>query len=274
MLVFSKTSFQAPRIGPRNPRVLDFNDYAAVGFVPQGNVLEVAALDPQQGMIFYTLDTAQTAKPQFGRPEMDCIKCHMLSPTLNVSGLVIESVFPMPDGTPRSFSDSIVVDSRTPLDQRWGGYYVTGTTGDLRHRGNAVVRSGMKRYPLLAKCEEPVWHCRHNSVPGADQRYRRVDDPRTSDPHDQSADPGGMGDSGCRAGREAGGIQKAAAKRGGRSSGGIYAVQRRGGNERSGGGRFHVHQDVPWSAVLATPKDAPCAISICKSACSGIRSAI
>ncbi len=33
VLVFSKTSFQAPRISPRMPRALYFNDHVAVGFV-------------------------------------------------------------------------------------------------------------------------------------------------------------------------------------------------------------------------------------------------
>ena len=134
--------------------MLYFNDEAAVGFVPQGNVLEVAALDPQQGVIFYTMDTERTAKPKFARPEIDCIKCHMLSPTLNVSGLVIESVMPMADGTPRSFTDSLVVDSRTPLDpyQRWGGWYVTGTTGHLKHQGQlGEFAFPDARYPQLTK---------------------------------------------------------------------------------------------------------------------------
>ncbi len=33
---------------------------------------------------------------------------------------------------------SIVTDHRTPFEDRWGGWYVTGTHGDQRHRGNAV----------------------------------------------------------------------------------------------------------------------------------------
>ena len=52
VLVFSKTSFQAARIGPRLPRALYFRDNAAVGFVRTGDVIEVAALDAKQGTIF------------------------------------------------------------------------------------------------------------------------------------------------------------------------------------------------------------------------------
>src|SRR5688572_11527169 len=53
MLVFSKTSFQGPRISPRNPRALYFNDEVAIGYVPDGDVLEFTALDANQGIIFY-----------------------------------------------------------------------------------------------------------------------------------------------------------------------------------------------------------------------------
>src|SRR6185437_17127316 len=55
MLVFSKTSFQATRISPSRPRALYFNDNVAVGFVQNGDVLELVSLDPKQGEIFYTL---------------------------------------------------------------------------------------------------------------------------------------------------------------------------------------------------------------------------
>ena len=50
VFVFSKTSFQAPRISPRLPRALYFNDEVSVGWVRGGDVLELAALDPKQGI--------------------------------------------------------------------------------------------------------------------------------------------------------------------------------------------------------------------------------
>jgi hypothetical protein len=48
VLVFSKTSFQAPRIAPRMPRALYFNDAVSVGFVRGGDVLEFASVDPNR----------------------------------------------------------------------------------------------------------------------------------------------------------------------------------------------------------------------------------
>src|SRR5882672_645867 len=44
LLVFSKTSFQAPRISPAKPRALYFNDTVSIGSVQNGQVFEVMSL--------------------------------------------------------------------------------------------------------------------------------------------------------------------------------------------------------------------------------------
>ena len=139
MLVFSKTSFQGPKISPKKPRALYFNDNVAVGFVPAGDLMEFATTDPTQGVVFYTLDREMTDKPSFVRRTDQCISCHLIPGTLNVPGLLATSVIPGPDGSPRFAAAAVIVDSRTPLDQRWGGWYVTGTAGGLQHRGNAIA---------------------------------------------------------------------------------------------------------------------------------------
>jgi hypothetical protein len=139
MLVFSKTSFQGPKISPKKPRALYFNDNVAVGFVPAGDLMEFATTDPTQGVVFYTLDREKTDKPSFVRRTDQCISCHLIPGTLNVAGLLATSVIPGPDGSPRFAAAAVIVDSRTPLDQRWGGWYVTGTSGGLQHRGNAIA---------------------------------------------------------------------------------------------------------------------------------------
>lgn len=139
MLVFSKTSFQAPKISPRSPRALYFNDEVAIGYVPTGDVFELTALDPNQGINFYTIERDKTEKPRFLRRKMECLNCHLIANTLNVPGLLATSVIPRPDGSPRVAAAGLVIDSRTPLDQRWGGWYVTGMSGGLLHRGNAVA---------------------------------------------------------------------------------------------------------------------------------------
>jgi len=37
-----------------------------------------------------------------------------------------------------------VTDDRTPFQDRWGGWYVTGTHGGMHHKGNAVARDRTK----------------------------------------------------------------------------------------------------------------------------------
>ena len=68
MLVFSPTSLQAPRISAANPRALFFTDRVVLGWVRDGDVLEVAAHDATQGVVFYTLDqrAAERAAVQAG----------------------------------------------------------------------------------------------------------------------------------------------------------------------------------------------------------------
>src|SRR5262249_37432049 len=56
VLVFTKTSLQRHRIGPSRPRAIYFGDDAYVGFCQGGDVLEVTAVDPSLGAVFYTLD--------------------------------------------------------------------------------------------------------------------------------------------------------------------------------------------------------------------------
>jgi hypothetical protein len=138
-LVFSKTSFQAAKISPSNPRALFFNDNVMVGSVRGGDVLEVAALDPKLGMVFYTLDIQKSDRPQFIRRDA-CLQCHQGPATLGVPGLLVGSVFPDANGMPSSRSNNPVTDDDTPIQKRWGGWYVTGTTGGMNHLGNAVAR--------------------------------------------------------------------------------------------------------------------------------------
>lgn len=138
LLVFSKTSFQSRRIDPAHPRAIFFNDSVSVGWVPGGDVLELAAQDPRQGVAFYTLDQTAADKPAFARRNI-CVSCHESRANLDVPGMTVRSVFPSQNGTALPQLGGSSTDHRTPIDQRWGGWYVTGTHGSMRHMGNAVV---------------------------------------------------------------------------------------------------------------------------------------
>jgi hypothetical protein len=141
VLVFSKTSFQAAAISPAWPRALYFNDSTAVGSVHSSDLLEFASVDPKLGVIFYTLDQKKAAKPHFERRDAACLQCHDSGgPTLGVPGLMVRSVYPDPTGMPVFQAGDFFTDQRSPLKERWGGWYVTGTHGEMTHMGNAVAR--------------------------------------------------------------------------------------------------------------------------------------
>ncbi len=137
VMVFSKTSFQAPKISPRLPRALYFNNDVYVGYVRGGDVLEFASTDPKQGTIFYTLDQEKTAKPHFTRQEQ-CVHCHAAGGTLGVPGLMVRSIVPDRTGMPVFQAGSYLTDHRSPFEERFGGWYVSGTHGDMKHMGNAL----------------------------------------------------------------------------------------------------------------------------------------
>jgi len=141
-LVFSKTSLQRQRISPRTPRALYFNDDVYVGFCQQGDVIEISAVDPRLGAVFYTVQQEQADRPRIVRQADNCLICHASSQTKEVPGHLLRSVFVDAAGMPLLSAGTYRVDQSTPLENRWGGWYVTGTHGSQKHLGNLVFRGG------------------------------------------------------------------------------------------------------------------------------------
>ncbi len=134
--LFSGRSLQARHINARNPRTIFFNDSTAVGWMP-GGLIEVAALDPRQGAIFYLLPQ-QTTPPlrQLAR-DTRCLTCHYSTATLGVPGFLVRSIPSAPNGSIMPWLGNYTTDHRSPLVERWGGWYVTGQGG--QHLGNAPI---------------------------------------------------------------------------------------------------------------------------------------
>ncbi|MGI9519364.1 MAG: hypothetical protein ACR2NP_20095, partial [Pirellulaceae bacterium] len=141
-LVFSKTSRQHQRINPSRPRALYFNDDVYIGWVRSGDFVEVAAVDPVQGAVFYTVDQHNAEQAIITRDTGQCLSCHANANTGKVPGFVVRSVFPKPDGHPDYRLGTTATDHTTPFADRYGGWYVTGNHGDMRHRGNVAISGG------------------------------------------------------------------------------------------------------------------------------------
>ena len=139
VLVFSKTSVQVRHISPRRPRAIYFNDDTYVAWVQQGDMLEIISMDPQLGGVFYTLPQSPAKQPQFRRDRGQCLLCHANRRTQDVPGPVVRSLYTAPSGQPHFGARTFVTDHTSPFSQRWGGYYVTGTHGSMRHMGNTVI---------------------------------------------------------------------------------------------------------------------------------------
>ena len=140
ILPFSKTSVQAYAINPTNPRSLFFNDSVVIGWVHGGQFLELASEDPKQGVIFYTLDERQVDHPRFVRRD-NCLSCHLSYSSMDVPGTLVRSVATNSNGTISRQLGDYLTDDRSPFDQRWGGWYVTGITGSMKHMGNAFANA-------------------------------------------------------------------------------------------------------------------------------------
>jgi hypothetical protein len=168
-LVFSKTSLQVLQISPKTPRALYFSDDVYIGAVQGGPILEIAAVDPKLGAIFYTLPQEKhDARPQFQREFFGCLLCHDSAATAGVPGFTMLSVLTDPDGTALSGTPTISVNDRTPFSERWGGWFVTGTHGDQRHRGNLTAPAHMDSIR-----DPDAFVRRLNVEPGANRTHLR-----------------------------------------------------------------------------------------------------
>lgn len=153
ILVFSKTSKQNGLIRPSNPRALYFSLDVYCGYVP-GGAFEVVVQDANLGPVFYVVDLGSSGRPvRVERDASDCLSCHATGRTEHVPGLLVRSVYPDDDGHPLLALGSGLVTHQTPIEERWGGYYVTGTVS-RPHLGNRTYQEG--------GATEPTHHALHD----------------------------------------------------------------------------------------------------------------
>ena len=133
VLVYTQTSQQANHITMTNPRAIYFNDEVSVGYIRGAGLLELVAQDAKLGSIFYVVHQDAGAARRFGR-ESQCLRCHLSWDTLGVPGLSVLST--MPRKSDRDYANGFFVDHYRQIQERWGGWYVTGKRVPARHMGN------------------------------------------------------------------------------------------------------------------------------------------
>jgi hypothetical protein len=143
VLVYSKTSLQTGSISAATPRALYFDTDTYVGFVQGSGNLELGTMDSELGQVFYILPNRESALPQMQRQTLNCLACH---DTYEMSGggvprFLLMSSYVSIHGDQLTHEDNILTTDETPIESRWGGWYVTGHTGKQVHVGNILVKS-------------------------------------------------------------------------------------------------------------------------------------
>ncbi len=141
-LVYSKSSLQVDHINAATPRAIYFNDNVYVAYVQGGNI-ELVTMDNLLGPVFYTLANRPDVGATLDREVLRCLACHdkfslagggvplflVMSTMVDVNGLLLD-----PD-------TSAPTTDATPMQDRWGGWYVSGGQGRQVHLGNIKVQS-------------------------------------------------------------------------------------------------------------------------------------
>ena len=150
VLVFSKTSLQRVHISPKTPRTIYFNDETYLGWMPDGDVLEITSVDPKLGSVFYTIAQDEEEGPIIERRTESCMVCHSTFQGQRIPSHLVRSVAVDNQGHLLSGGQSFFTTHKSPFEERWGGWYVTGTHGKQQHLGNVTVKEGKKKLDLGA----------------------------------------------------------------------------------------------------------------------------
>lgn len=154
LLVYSKTARTPDLISPRKPRAIFFNEEISVAWIPDAPELEISAMDPLKGVSFYTLPQPvagiEMSEPlRFERREQ-CLACHAGRSSLEVPGYLLRSWLTDSTGKPLNGFSRVTHD--LAFENRWGGWFVTGTPPGLIHRGNLIGETDNERH-----AREPGW---------------------------------------------------------------------------------------------------------------------
>lgn len=170
LLVFSKTARKSRFVSPDTPRAIYFNDEVYVGYVPETNSLEVAAMDPLLGPVFFDVPQNFERPLVLEHETSRCLRCHDTmsntgggTPRFMTSSRLVDS-----NGEIASHEVSVIMQDSTPLRQRWGGWYVTGLHGEQETMGNLMFEGrarSVSELDLLANGNKTDLSTMFNTAP-------------------------------------------------------------------------------------------------------------
>ena len=156
VMVYTQTSLQAPHIKMTNPRAIYFNDAVSVAYIRGAGLVEIVAQDAVMGSVFYTVRQEPAQQATFGR-DQQCLRCHLSWDTLGVPGMSVLTTFPR--RSEMDYANGGFVDHYKPIEERWGGWYVTGKKVPPRHMGNypLIIPNGVTTPPPARMSLEGVF---------------------------------------------------------------------------------------------------------------------
>ena len=111
---------------------------------------------------------ARADQPQIVRSDA-CLSCHEVRETLGVPGLLARSLPVSAGGQPLPEAKPFSSDHRSPFDERWGGWFITGGTGRTLHMGN-TLSSGDGSRARPSKPPQQLRSLEASSIPTAIRR--------------------------------------------------------------------------------------------------------
>jgi hypothetical protein len=144
VLVFSKTSLQAPYISSKTPRAIYFKDDTYVAWVQGSEYMEAMAIDSRRGPVFFTVHNVPGKTLAFERESLRCMACHD-SARLREGGFPRVLLLSSPvEGSvnPALRMEPAEVTQSMAIEDRWGGWFVTGSLGSQLHVGNMPLAFG------------------------------------------------------------------------------------------------------------------------------------
>lgn len=167
MLVYSATSRQTV-ISPYRPRALYFNEEVYFGYVPGGRI-EVASIDPLAGPVFYIFNFPKPGPGGFQPDRSDrCMQCHAGHDNHQLPKLVIDSVIVNHEGGSLETWRTEKFGHQVPLEQRFGGWHLTGGHHLGSHHGNTLGRLAGGKLTVLENPPGKLFSMDRFPVPTSD----------------------------------------------------------------------------------------------------------
>ena len=178
VLVFSKTSFQARAYLSSNAQsaLLQRSGFGGLGEGRRCGRNRVGRSAPGSNFLYARrgeVGLAANCAPG-SVPAVPCVGQHA-----GCAGNGGRSVYPDASGMPLFHVGTFITDHRSPLKQRWGGYYVTGTHGAQSHMGNMIYEDAedtAARYGPGNQPHRSQGTLRYRTVSQSGQRHRGADD--------------------------------------------------------------------------------------------------